>query len=467
MKHRVRLRIAIVWAGCVSISAATSGQTTLEKRLEAALGSAAGAQAAVLVHTLDCGPVFEHDADVPLKPASVLKLFTTSAALHRFGTNLTLDTTVFQAGDELWVLGGGDPGLGDERLEQRAGQTNTAVFDRWAALLKQRGVTQLTNIVLDDFVFDDEPRHPTWEADQYLAWYQAPVGGLNFNDNCVDLRIEPGGNTPRLIVIPPLPDEFVITELRSGRKHGVTARRPAESDLFEIRGSVARAEDLGSLAVRRPNVFFGQALRQGLESRGIVVRGEVVRRRLAGRLAEAKLVDVHSTSLRDLIWRANTFSQNLFAECLCKALAAYGPDGQRSGEAGSWAAGTAMMRTTLTAAGVDLRGAEIVDGSGLSHENRVTARQIVTLLEVEHRAAHAQAFIDSLAVAGEDGTLRRYRSAPFVGKLRAKTGTIANVHTMAGYFDAPNGATYVFAALGNGKNAGNLAERVVSALAGP
>ena len=466
MTIRFVARIAALAGFATFCSVLAAGQVTLEKRLEAVLSGAAGAQVGVLVHAIDGTPIFEHDPDLPLKPASVLKLFTTSAALHHFGPGFSLNTSVYLSGDELWVLGGGDPGLGDDRLAQRANQGVTGVFEHWAELLKQRGVTKLSNIVLDDYIFDDELRHPTWEADQYLSWYQAPVGGLNFNDNCLDLRIEPAGGSPRLVTVPPLPDDFVIAQLKSGRKHAVSARRDIDSDLIEIRGTVARADDLGSLSVRRPNVFFGQALRQGLESRGIAIRGEVLRRRLTGRLSEAAPLDVQSTPLRAAIWRANTFSQNLFAECICKALAAYRPDGQRSNEAGSWTGGTAVIRSALTASGINLRGAELIDGSGLSHDNRVTARQIVTLLETERRAPHAQDFLDSLAVAGQDGTLRRYRSAPLAGRLRGKTGTIAGVHTMAGYLDAPNGTTYVFAVLGNGGNCGNLPERVVMALAG-
>src|SRR5262249_33562028 len=154
--------------------------------------------------------LFEYNADEPLKPASVLKLFTTAAALQRFGPQFALETSVYLAGDELWVLGGGDPGLGDERLATRDGQTVLSTFEHWAALLRERGVTAISKIVLDDFVFDSEWRNPDWEPDQYLAWYQAPVGGLNFNDNCLDARAELAGASVRLVLTPPLPDDFFV-----------------------------------------------------------------------------------------------------------------------------------------------------------------------------------------------------------------------------------------------------------------
>lgn len=461
------LRRTVAVLAAVALVPVAVAQTALEKRLQAALAAASGAQVGVLIHTLDGTPILEHNADLPLKPASVMKLFTTTAALQRFGPSFTLDTSIYLAGQELWVLGGGDPGLGDPRLAQRATQPVTAIFERWADLLKQRGAAELTNIVLDDYVFDDELCHPTWDRDQYQSWYQAPVGGLNFNDNCLDARVEMAAGGPRLTLIPPLPDEFFIADLRAGRKHGLVGRRSYDSDVFEFRGVATHADDLGPITVRRPNVFFGQALRASLETHGIHVRGDVVRRQIGPRLSEAKLVDVQSTPIRDLIWRANTFSQNLFAECLCKSLAAYESDGRRSGLRGSWSGGTALVRTTLGALGVDLRGAELCDGSGLSHDNRVTARQVVTLLEVAKRSPTGPALLESLAVAGSEGTLRRHKGAPYAGHLRAKTGTLAGVHTMAGFFDAPGGVTYVFAVLSNGPLAENVPDRVLQALAVP
>ena len=116
-----------------------------------------------------------------------------------------------------------------------------------------------------------------------------------------------------------------------------TARHPqapAGGDVFQLSGTVAKGGPLDPVSVNQPGVFFAHALRQALERRGIEVRGDVVRRQLSDAdLSAATLLATHTTPLPDVLWRCNTFSQNMFAECVLKSLAAYEPDGRRSATA--------------------------------------------------------------------------------------------------------------------------------------
>lgn len=410
---------------------------------------------------------FAHQPDAPLKPASLMKLLVTAAALERWGPQFRFTTRVYLSGGELWVVGAGDPGLGDERLLRRAGRPRGYPFDEWAAALSARGVTSLDKLVLDDGIFDQQWRHPDWPAEQFAAWYQAPVGGLNLNDNCLDARVALRGSTVALELWPPLPADFFDNALRPGPRHAPSVRRTPQRDTFEFVGTVARDGALGPITVRNPSVFFGHALKQALTTAGVHVPGEVVRRTLAPeQRAAAALVAEHSTPLTDVLWRCNTFSQNLFAECLLKALVAYGPDSRPTGRPGSWPAGTEQARLILGGLGVDLSGANLRDGSGLSHDNRLTARQIAVLLTRMHRHPHRDAFRDSLAVPGHDGSMRRqYAEAALGERLRGKTGTLAGVQGLAGYVTRPDGATLAFAVLVNGNNSGNLPLQVARVLA--
>ena len=90
------------------------------------------------------------------------------------------------------------------------------------------------------------------------------------------------------------------------------------------------------------------------------------------------------------------------------------------------------------------------DGSGLSHENRVTAEQVAQLLVTMRGHRHGARFINSLAQPGEDGTLRRYKGTALLGRLRGKTGTISGARALAGYVDRPDATTLAFALLVNG-----------------
>lgn len=429
----------------------------------------AALEVGVCVVDADRGDVLvESGADAPLKPASTLKLLVSAAALDRFGPDFTFDTELYTAGDELWLRGGGDPGLGDDRLARRAGRTCMSVLEEWSEALRTRGVTELRTLVVDDGVFDRQYRHPDWPDEQAQRWYAAPVGGLNLNDNCLDVRIVLAGGRPALRVTPPLPPSMLSDELRAGRRHRPAARRDAGSDVFRVVGTAARGDELGPVSANDPTIFTAFALKAALEQRGITISGEVVRRRLAPEaLAGATLIARHRTPLRDVIWRANNFSQNLFAECAMKALAAYEPDGRRAATPGTWGGGTEVLIGTLGRLGVSLEGAVIRDGSGLSHANRVTARQLATLLAAMRRHAHAGVFAESLATPGRDGTLRkRFVAAPGPQRLRLKTGTLRDASSLAGYVERPGGRALAVAVIACGPEeaARRFADAVVLAL---
>jgi D-alanyl-D-alanine carboxypeptidase/D-alanyl-D-alanine-endopeptidase (penicillin-binding protein 4) len=439
-------------------------QAAVAARLDDLLGQLK-AKTQVGLHVVDVqsrAVVYTRNADTPLKPASLQKLFVTAAALERFGPEFRFRTRLYVQGDELWVVGGGDPGLGDPRLAQRAGHEVTRVFDLWAEGLRRRGVTSLSKIVLDDYVFDEQHRHPDWPDDQADRWYQAPVGGLCFNDNCLDVELVVDGNALQIKLLPDLPAGLWQSTLTVGKKQRPVLRRPPGSDAFELAGTVRRGGHLDPVAAGRPTVFFGYALHRALETRGVAVPGPVVRRQLSpAELQQARPLATHETVLRDVVWRCNRFSQNMFAECLVKALAAYRPDGHRAERAGSWDAGRAVMMETLTGLGLDVGSAEFRDGSGLSHTNRATAGQITSLLVTMRRHPHGPVFLDSLAEPGEEGSLRsRYNDPALRGHLRAKTGTIRAVRCLAGYLTTRSGRQLAFALLLNGPSPRTLPTNV-------
>ena len=409
---------------------------------------------------------FAYEANTPLEPASVQKLFVTAAALDRFGPAFQYQTRVYVWGDELWVVGAGDPGLGDQRIAERHGRDSDHFFEEWAAALRARGVTALTKVVLDDTVFDEQVRHPDWPDSQADRWYQAPVGGLNLNDNCLDVTVVVRGGEIELRLQPHLSPGLVSNTLKRGKKQRPILKRPAGSEVFQLSGTVANGGPLDPVAVNQPTIFFAHALQRALEKRGIAVRGDIVRRQLTdGELASATLLATHTTDLADVLWRCNTFSQNLFAECLLKSLAAYAPDGRRSGAAGTFEAGHEVVQATLRQLGVELRGATLRDGSGLSHENRATAAQFVRLLLRMYRHPQAELFMQSLARAGELGSMqRRYNDPLLRGRLRGKTGTLAGVHTLAGYITRPDNTVLAFALLINGKCSADLPAQVCRTL---
>lgn len=180
--------------------------------------------------------------------------------------------------------------------------------------------------------------------------------------------------------------------------------------------------------------------RRALEAHGVDVTG-TAGTGTAGPDA-VELARVSSPTVAKLVDHMDTESDNFVAEMLLKQL------GARAGTGGTTAAGAAVVRRVLAERGVPLAGVRIVDGSGLSRLDRLTARALAALLVVAWRdPALRGPFVASLAVAGVNGTLEeRMTRGPARGVVRAKTGTTDRASALAGYV----GAAYVFAILMNG-----------------
>lgn len=154
------------------------------------------------------------------------------------------------------------------------------------------------------------------------------------------------------------------------------------------------------------------------------------------------LAQVDSAPLPEILEEMDRSSDNFTAEVLLKDL------GSEVGTGGTTAAGVVVLRRDLTAAGVPLAGVRLDDGSGLSLDDRLTARALASLLLVEWNDPDLRTVVwSALPVAGESGTLAdRMERPPARGVVRAKTGTTDNASALSGYV----GDRYVFAVLQNG-----------------
>lgn len=174
------------------------------------------------------------------------------------------------------------------------------------------------------------------------------------------------------------------------------------------------------------------------------------------------IATVRSRSFAELARFVNVPSNNFAAEMLLKAL------GSRSGATGTLTSGTSAVRGALAAIGVRPR--KLVDGSGLSRANRSSPREVVDLLaQMNRRAALAEPFRSSLALAGRTGTVkRRMRATRAAANCRVKTGTLRSVSALAGYCRGRGGRDIGFALMFNRMNtfaAKAIEDRVAAAIA--
>ncbi len=124
--------------------------------------------------------------------------------------------------------------------------------------------------------------------------------------------------------------------------------------------------------------------------------------------------------------------------------------GKAEGDDGSVAQGARVVRQFLVSAGVQGEDFFFFDGSGLSGQDVITPRAATTLLTYAARQPWGNVYRASLPIGGVDGTLdNRFVQGPLKGKVFAKTGTLAEVHTLSGYLIAASGRTLVFSVLCN------------------
>jgi D-alanyl-D-alanine carboxypeptidase/D-alanyl-D-alanine-endopeptidase (penicillin-binding protein 4) len=210
---------------------------------------------------------------------------------------------------------------------------------------------------------------------------------------------------------------------------------PPLSALIVDRGKVGRYTS------RNPALTAATLFRDELRRAGVRVAGPVRVGRSAA--ADFPLAFVHSPQLATIVRAMGVESDNFAAEMLLKQLGA-----QESGQ-GTSARGAATVMAVLKTAGVPVGGVRVVDGSGLSYLNRLTAASLVGLLRSAWTDVNVRTpFLATLPVAGRTGTMRdRLRRAPAVGRVLAKTGTTSAASTLAGYVSG----RYAFAILHNGR----------------
>ncbi|HWB52624.1 MAG TPA: D-alanyl-D-alanine carboxypeptidase/D-alanyl-D-alanine-endopeptidase [Tepidisphaeraceae bacterium] len=443
------MRIPLAFGIATMLTLAMIAQADLNRDVSAILHDRhlARTEVGVAIARLDTGRgrvVYSSNADVPHTPASNLKIITTSAALNRLGADFKFRTRLIQSGNDLVIVGDGDPTLGDPDLSSGGHASPTAVLQKWVQVLKQRGISSVNNVLVDDAVFDDVFYNPYWPANQYPRVYAAEVAGLSLNANCIDVTVRPESGRASYTLDPQTQYVDVRNSCTTGRSTAVWLSRENGNNQLILRGTTARPETY-SITIHDPPLYVGQVFADLLRANGISVSGHV-RRERAGSIPGANVLAVYETPISAVIDRANKDSMNLYAESLCKRLG-YAATGQ----SGSWANGTAAVGEFLTRdAGVSAREFHLDDGCGLSHQDRISSNAILHVLMFDFYSRNRDIFLSSLAVAGKDGTLEhRFRRSSLDGRVFAKTGFVNGVSCLSGFVKTHTGQWYAFSIMFN------------------
>lgn len=454
-RHRTARLSPAAPAAAVGVPAV--GATPLQQAVGLEVGRAVRETSAVGVDVVEVGSgesAYTYGADDARTIASNTKLFTTAAALDALGPGYLYETRLDMRGivqdgvlrGDLGVVGAGDPNISGRAFDG----DSYGAFRPWARELAARGIRRVAgDLFLDDGLFEALEIHPDWPRQQLASWYEAPVAALSFNDNCILVRVWPREKSGlvRVETVPPVHIFQVFnTAVTTNSRHHNHLTVLRHEDRLVVAGTIYRGSGPLEVWVTVPDPvqYFGMAMIDALAEEGIEVQGRPRQvQHLPGPVWER--VAVYRSSLLDAIRIANKRSQNFFAESLVKLLGA-----RRCGD-GSWGGGTRAVGEFLGALGVPSSAFHMVDGSGLSREDRFTPRAVTLLLRHMYLHRWGPEFVQSLASAGElESSLHsRMTGPPYRGNVFAKTGTIEGVSALSGYARAASGKVYAFSILIN------------------
>ncbi|GLU33153.1 D-alanyl-D-alanine carboxypeptidase/D-alanyl-D-alanine-endopeptidase [Trinickia caryophylli] len=401
-------------------------------------------------------PLVALNATKAMLPASTMKLVTTYAGLsmlgpdYRWRTRAYADGTVDPDGvlhGDLYIQGTGDPKLVPEELVELVDKIRKAGI---------RGIDGA--LVLDKRFFAPSTRDLPPFDDDTNAPYNVGPDPLLYAFKSLSFTLTPsGGGAVAVDVLPPLAQLKIDNALRAtpGACVSTDALTPSVTPqpdgtvdaLFSGDYPLRCGPRTVNLAVLDHTAFFAGGFlalwrQQGGTFKGTTHEGAVP---LGARLVATH----HGPVLSDIVRDINKFSNNVMARNLFLTIGAVAQKPPATPEKSA-----ESIERFLHGQGLSMPSLTLANGSGLSRDEHVSALGLAELLQAANASPVAQSFVESLPVAGVDGTMRnRLRNEPVLGSAHIKTGTLRDVRAIAGYVAAANGESYVVVSLINDEHA--------------
>ena len=419
--------------------------------------------------------ISQHNPDKALKPASTQKLFSTATMLELYGPDFQFETKLAYTGvidtinrvlnGDIIIKGGGDPALGSKHFETTE---NKLFLAEWLNAIKSLGIDSVSGrIIADASIYSYDMVPATWSW-QYLGnYYGAGACGISIYDNSYSLYLnssEITGDTTIISSISPKISNLIFENavIADSINHDnayifgtpytyyryLRGEIPLGKTDFRIKGSIPD-----------PAYFAALELEKTLKNNGIKLKENATTVRILNKSYtqhhEREFLTTTSPELSKIIKETNVHSINLFAEhCLNHA-------GIKLGANLGTSNATESVKDYWKEKGMDIQGLSLHDGSGLSHYNVITPRQMVFLLDyLKNKSPYYDIFYNSLPIAGVSGTIEyMFKNSLAEGQLHAKSGTLSKVKAYAGYVKSQSGREIAFSMVFNNFSCSSNAAR--------
>jgi D-alanyl-D-alanine carboxypeptidase/D-alanyl-D-alanine-endopeptidase (penicillin-binding protein 4) len=384
-----------------------------------------------------------------------MKIITTACALQLLGKDYRYETLLQHSGTfdkatgvidgDLIIRGSGDPSLNSEYF--RKPEDTFFVANKWAGVLKEKGVKKITGKMVLDVSCFEEDVPGTWVWGDLGNYFGAAPHGLSYNDNKFYIVFKPvtkAGDSVLINKTVPCMDGLCFQNgvKAGGNEDNAIVYRAPFSNNVSIHGTLPVSTKTQSIeaSLPDPSLLLARHLQAALAAAGIEIKNAeplkiTAYTKKTYTATRSNLYTYRSPTLEKIIYFTTLHSNNMYAESIFKTMAL-----KKGGWGSTWQ-GISTVCAHLKSKGFDMNGLFINDGSGLSRSNAVTAEHLSRILYMMcSDSVTKMPFYNSLPVAGVSGSLRSLgKGTALENNLRAKSGYITRVRSYAGYMKTKAG----------------------------
>ena len=370
--------------------------------------------------------IFELNGDKPVNPASTQKLVTSAAALNSLGEDYKFETKLYKStNNELYLKLGADPYL------------TTGDLKTLFKTAKAKNINEPKMIYIDDYILDSVNWGEGWQWDDDLNPLMPKFGPYNLDRNLLNIVIAPTSfGAPANVYTEVFYPMAFMNLVTTGKINDIRLSRniSISPDMLQVEGSVQKLTKK-TIPVNNMKRYFRLRLEDAVSDSKIEYYGNIYEKKLPDKNIYLVQSVEHNLdyALRDILQNSN----NMVAETVFKLAG-----GNYVKNTGSIDAALKMFNAFCDKNGLKAEEIKIVDGSGVSKNNLMTADFMTDFLVAESKAGNFEFYKASMAYPGI-GTLKD-RMLYFKDYLNAKTGTLTDVSAIAGYLKTRNGRDIAF-----------------------